>query len=114
MRIHLADPPPLLRRPPSPRGNKDQFGEFRTRNSFFPYILFPKRPRDSFEARLIERGDEGPSCPQLSHRFSRLRKAKGEGSVDSGPLKTRTFEAAFFLFIQNAENLVHLFLYAMI
>lgn len=55
MRIHLADPPPLLRRPPSPRGNKDQFGEFRTRNSFFPYILFPKRPRDSFEARLIER-----------------------------------------------------------
>lgn len=47
---------------------------------------------------MIERGDEGPSCPQLSHRFSRLRVPQGKGGVDPGPLKTRTFGegAAFF------------------
>lgn len=28
------------------------------------------------------------------------------GSVDRGPLNTRTFEAAFSLFIQNAKNLI--------
>lgn len=40
------------------------------------------------------------------HAVSLVYARQRGGSVDRGPLNTRTFEAAFSLFIQNAKNLI--------